>query len=361
MKSSVDLHIHQKHVKISPDFPGAFEDIAQLEEFLSRPTPAAIDVLRRLQGDIIVLGAGGKMGPTLARMAKRASQAAGVNRRIIGVKRDSPSEDDRALESFGVEMISGDLLDPDFVASLPEVPLVIFMAGRKFGCSGNEPLTWAVNTYMPSLICRKFQKSRIVVFSTGNVYGLVPVHGTGSLESDPLNPCGEYAMSCLGRERIFEYFGQVLEIPTALIRLNYAVEMRYGVLVDLAQKVYQEQEIDLTMGYVNVIWQGDAAAMVLCALDDVAIPPRHINIAGPEHLSVRELCQTFAKHLGKTALFAGIESNEALLSNGRAALQRYGAPQVAPEQMIYWISQWILRGSPTWGKPTFFEVRNGVF
>jgi nucleoside-diphosphate-sugar epimerase len=361
MKSTVDLHIHPKHAKGTPDFPGVLDDVAQLEELLSRPTPRAVDVLGCLTGDIIVLGAGGKMGPTLARMAKRASDAAGIARRVIGVKRDSPAEDGKALEPSGVEVISGDLLDPGFVASLPEVPNVIFMAGRKFGCSGNEPLTWAVNTYMPALVCRKFHAGRIVAFSTGNVYGLSPVEGDGSHETDPPNPCGEYAMSCLGRERIFEHFSRSLGIPTALIRLNYAVEMRYGVLVDLARKVLLEQEIDLTTGYVNVIWQGDAAAMVLCALGDAAVPARHINIAGPELLSVREICQTFAKNLGKTARFTGVEAEEALLSDGRAAIQRYGPPQVSAEQMIRWIGRWISRGSPTWEKPTLFEVRNGVF
>jgi nucleoside-diphosphate-sugar epimerase len=361
MKTSVDLHIHRKHAKILPGYPDTIDDITQLEELLSRPSSAAIEALRRIEGDLIVLGVTGKLGPTLVHMAKRASDAANVPRKIIGVGRNFSPEGRRALESYGIETISGDLLHPEFVKTLPNVPNVIFMAGRKFGSYDNEDLTWAINTHLPSLICRQFSNSRIVAFSTGNVYGMAPVAAKGSLESDPLQPCGEYAMSCLGRERIFEYFSLTSGIPVALIRLNYAVEMRYGVLVDLAQKVYKEQEIDLTMGYVNVIWQGDASAMALCALEDANSPPRPINITGPELLSVREICENFAKKMGRTARFSGVEDDQALLSNGLFAFQRYGYPRVSVEQMVHWITQWILRGSPTLKKPTHYEVRNGVF
>ena len=287
------------------------------------------------------------MGPTLARMARRASDAAGVRRRVWGVSRFSDAEARRDLESHGVETIQGDLLDSEFVESLPDASNVIYMAGMKFGTTGNESLTWAANTWLPSLVSRRFATSRIVAFSTGNVYGTVPVAGGGSRESDPLQPCGEYAMSCLGRERMFEYFSRTQGTPTALVRLNYAVEMRYGVLVDLAQKVYDGAEIDLTMGHVNVIWQGDASAMTLAALADAASPPWVVNVAGPEILSVREVCQQFGRLFGKPVRLTGCEPSDALLNNGEMAHRRYGPPQVSVEQMMRWIAHWMAAGGPT--------------
>ena len=309
----------------------------------------------------MVLGVAGKMGPTLARMARRASDSASVRRRIIGVSRFSRVESRRELESHGIETIQGDLLDPNFVDSLPEVPNVIYMAGMKFGATGKEPLTWAMNAYLPALVCRKFRRSRIVAFSTGNVYGAVPVSSGGSRETDPPDPCGEYAMSCLGRERIIEYFSRTLGIPAVLIRLNYAVEMRYGVLVDLAQKVYGGQAIDLTMGYLNAIWQGEANALALCTLPDASSPPLCLNVAGSECLRVREICERFGQLLGKPVQFTGAEAADALLSNAEAAARRYGPPRVNAEQMIRWIAHWLTHGGPTLGKPTHFEVRNGKF
>ncbi|MGA2621023.1 MAG: NAD-dependent epimerase/dehydratase family protein [Thermoguttaceae bacterium] len=341
--------------------PETIAGVEQLEELLSRPVPGLVEALSRLEGDILVLGASGKMGPSLARMARRASDAAGRPGRVIGVARFSDPQARKALEAHGVETIQGDLLDPAFIDALPDAPNVVYMVGVKFGTTGNEPFTWAVNTCVPALVCRKFRRSRIVAFSTGNVYGLAPAGGSGSLESDPPRPCGEYAMSCLGRERIFEFFAHALGTPMVLFRLNYAVEMRYGVLVDLAQTIMRGEPIDLSMGYANVIWQGDAAAMALAALGAAVSPPLALNVTGPERLSIRAVCEAFGRQLGQPVRFSGVEAAEALLSDARAALARFGPPRVTPERMIGWIAQWLRRGGATLGKPTHFESRDGKF
>jgi nucleoside-diphosphate-sugar epimerase len=345
----------------SVSLPGVIETVDELEELLSRPSQAAVDAIRQVDGDILVLGVAGKMGPTLARMARRASDLAGVERRVWGVSRFSDADARRSLESHGVETIQGDLLDSTFVDSLPDATSVIYMAGMKFGTTGNESLTWAINTWLPSLVARRYAASRIVAFSTGNVYGTVPIACGGSRESDRLQPCGEYAMSCLGRERIFEYFSRTQGTPITIVRLNYAVEMRYGVLVDLAQKVYRGEEIDLTMGHVNVIWQGDASALALASLADAANPPWVVNVAGPEILSVREVCRQFGRLLDKSVRLAGCEPGDALLNNGEMAHRRYGPPQICAEQMMRWIAHWITAAGPTLNKPTHFEERDGKF
>jgi nucleoside-diphosphate-sugar epimerase len=341
--------------------PEVIRNVEELEELLSRPSPTAIRALGQVDGDLLVLGVAGKMGKTLARMARRASDAAGVRRRVWGASRFSSAEARRGLESHGVETIQGDLFESRFVDSLPDAPNVIYMAGMKFGTTGNEWLTWATNTWLPSLVSRRYAASRIVAFSTGNVYGTVPVANGGSRESDPLRPCGEYAMSCLGRERMFEYFSRTQGTPTALVRLNYAVEMRYGVLVDLARKVYDGAPIELTMGHVNVIWQGDASAMTLAALADAASPPWVVNVAGPEILSVREVCQQFGRLFGKPVRLTGCEPSDALLNNGEMAHRRYGPPQVSVEKLMRWIAHWVAAGGPTLNKPTHFEERGGKF
>src|SRR5262249_50585711 len=267
-----------------------------LEILLSEPTPAVVETLRRLPGDLILLGVAGKMGPTLARMARRASDTAGVLRRVIGVARFSPGGTE-ALQAHGIGTIRCDLLKEEEVARLPDAPNVIFMTGRKFGSSGDEALTWAMNSYLPAVVCRKYRHSRIVAFSTGNVYGLAPVAGGGSREEDALQPVGEYAMSCLGRERLFEYFSRSQGIPLTQLRLNYVCELRYGVLVDLAQRVWAGDTIDLSMGHFNVIWQGDANAMALRALAHAATPPLVLNITGPELLSVGTVCERLGQLL----------------------------------------------------------------
>jgi hypothetical protein len=235
------------------------------------------------------------------------------------------------------------------------------MVGMKFGSTGQESLTWAMNSYLPGMVSQKFRRSRIVAFSTGNVYGLTPVHGGGSLETDPLQPRGEYAMSCVGRERIFQHFSNTLRIPMALIRLNYAAELRYGVLVDLAQRVQAGQVIDLTMGHFNVIWQADANAMALRAFDYLASPPFVVNVAGPELLSVRGIAEQFGKLLGKAVVFRGTEADDAFLSNGQVGQRLFGYPRVSVQQMVLWIADWIKNGGPMLGKPTHFECRDGNY
>lgn len=336
-------------------------NIEELEQQLSEPSPGAIETLQRLPGDLILLGVGGKMGPTLARMAKRVSDLAGVSRRVIGVSRFSAPGEEAKLQAHGVETIRCDLLDEHAVARLPDAPNVVFMTGMKFGASSQEALTWAMNAYLPSIVGKRYRHSRVVAFSTGNVYGLVQVASGGSRETDPLCPVGEYAMSCLGRERMFEYFSRTLGIPLVLIRLNYACELRYGVLVDLAQRVWSGKPVELEMGYFNILWQGDANAMALQAFDLAATPPAIINLTGPEVLRVRDVAEQFGTLMGKSPQFTGVESNTALLSNAQPVLQRFGGPRVSAEQLIHWTADWVMHDGPTLGKPTHFESREGKF
>ena len=335
--------------------------IDQLEDLLSEPTPGAIETLGRIEGDMILLGVAGKMGPTLARMAKRASDAAGIRRRVIGVSRFTARDQEAQLQSHGIETIRCDLLDEEAINLLPEIPNVIYMVGFKFGTTGQEATTWAANSYLPGVVCRKFRQSKIVAFSTGNVYGLTPVTKGGSRETDVPIPVGEYAMSALGRERVFEYFSRSLKIPVAVIRLNYAAESRYGVLVDLAQRVWAGQPVDLAMGYFNTIWQGDANAMTLQAFSHVASPPFVVNVTGPELLRVREESERFGRLMNKKVNFVGTEGTTALLSNAQKAFQMFGHPRITTEELIRWIVEWVMRGGLTLGKPTHFESRDGKF
>lgn len=341
--------------------PDAIRDVDHLEDLLSEPSDAAVDAMRTLDGDVVILGVAGKMGPTLARMARRASDAAGARRRVIGVSRFSSADQRRALEVHGIETVRCDLLDEAALARLPDAPNVIYMAGRKFGSTGDEPLTWAMNTHLPSLVCRRYRHSRIAAFSTGNVYGLTPHGRGGSREADVPAPVGEYAMSCLGRERMFEYFSRALEIPVAILRLNYATEMRYGVLVDLAGRVARGETIDLTMGYFNVIWQADANAMTIASLAHASPPPFVVNLAGPEELSVRDVCERFARHLNVDVTFSGSEAPDALLSNGTRGWSLLGRPRVDAARLIEWTADWVARGGATLAKPTHFESRAGQF
>ncbi len=336
-------------------------DVEHLEDLLSEPAGAAVEALRRVQGDVLILGVGGKMGPSLARMLVRASRAAGVERRVLAVSRFSKEGLRDQLHTHGIETIAGDLGDEAFIASLPDTANVIFMAGMKFGTGDNPSTTWAMNTYVPALICRRFAHSRVLAFSTGNVYPLVPFDSGGSVETDTPGPVGEYAMSALGRERTFEYFCRRAEIPTTIVRLNYAVEMRYGVLVDLAQQVQAGQTIDLSMGYANVIWQGDANAMAIAALADAAVPPFVVNVAGPELVDVRATCERFGRLLDKSVRFKGEPAPTALLNNGRLGRERYGHPHVTLDQLVEWTADWIKRGGATHGKATHFQTRDGKF
>jgi nucleoside-diphosphate-sugar epimerase len=337
------------------------QDLEQLEDQLSEPTPEVVQAVGRMEGDLIVLGVAGKMGPSLARMARRASDLAGNRRRIIGVARFSSAGLDPELQRRGIETIRCDLLDEEAVQRLPDAPNVLYLAGMKFGATSQESLTWAMNTHLPTIVCRRFAHSRIVAFSTGNVYGLVPAASGGSVETDSLAPVGEYAMSCLGRERLFEHFSRTLGLPVALIRLNYACDLRYGVLVDLAQKVLAGLPVDLGMGCFNTLWQGDANAMTLRCFAHVASPPLVLNLTGPELLSVRATCEKLGELLGREPVFTGKEAPTALLSNAGQAFSLFGQPRVSADQLLAWVASWVRQAGPTLNKPTHFEARDGRF
>ena len=343
------------------DMTRTIQTVEQLEELLSEPTQPVVEIMRRLHGDILLLGAAGKIGPSLARMARRASDLAGVHRRVIAVSRFSAPEEEARFQAHGVETIRCDLLDESAVARLPPAPNVIYLAGLKFGSTEDAARTWAMNTHLPSIVCRKYRASRIVAFSTGAVYGLTSRAGGGSRETDSPQPVGEYAMSCLGRERMFEYFSRAWNIPVAQIRLFYACELRYGVLVDLAHKILAGEPIDLSMGCFNIIWQGDSNAMTLLAFDHVAAPPFVLNVTGPEILSVRDVSTTIGRLLGKTPEFRGAEMNTACLGNSTPAHRLFGPPGVSGEQLIEWVADWVKRGGESLGKPTHFEVRDGRY
>ena len=337
-----------------------FTTEAQLEDALSEPTPQVTETLARHPGDIIFLGAAGKMGPSLARMAKRASDAGGTKRRVFAVSRFSAGGED-AFTAHGVEAIRCDLLDEAEVAKLPGAPNVVYMPGRKFGSTGDEGTTWAINCYLPSIVCKRYAKSRIVAFSTGNVYPFTRPETRGPTEDSPLLPVGEYGMSAMGRERMFGYFSRALQIPVAIIRLNYAVDLRYGVLVDIAQKVKAGEPVDLAMGYFNTIWQGDANAMTLRAFDHCAVPPRPFNVTGPTVLKVRDVCERFAKRFGVAPKFTGTEADAALISNAAGGIAALGPLRVSESQLIDWVADWLLRGGRLLAKPTHFEARDGKF
>jgi hypothetical protein len=341
--------------------PERIESVEQLEEMLSEPTPAAIKAMGNMKGDLILLGVAGKMGPTLARMAKRASEVAGVKRRVIGVARFSDPEQEPVLNTRGIETIKADLLDQAALDRLPDAPNVLYMTGMKFGATGKESLTWAMNVYLPGMVCNRYPKSRIVAFSSGNVYGLTTVAGGGSVEMDKPNPVGEYAMTALGRERIFEHFSRTLNIPMAIIRLNYASEMRYGVIVDLARKVWAGETIDVAMGHFNIIWQADANAMTLAVFDHLTSPPLMLNVAGPEIANVRHVCTTFGRLMNKPVKFTGTEATDALLNNAALGYRLAGRPRVSLEQQLKWVAQWVMYGGASLGKPTHFESRDGKF
>lgn len=339
-----------------------FETEAQLEDALSAPTQADIAAMAALDGDILILGVGGKMGPSLARLARRAIADAGAQKKVVAVARFSSNPALREqLHSQGIETIAADLLDQARLASLPDLPNVVFMAAKKFGTSGAEHTTWTMNTHLPGLVAERYRNARIVAFSTGNVYGLGPVVWGGAVESTPVGPEGEYAQSALGRERMFEYGSARWHTPVTILRLNYAVELRYGVLVDIALSVFHRRPVDLRMGAVNVIWQRDANSICLRSFSIAQSPPRVVNITGPETLSVRYLAQQFGERFGIEPIFIGEESQSALLSNAAQCFREFGYPTVTPGKLMDWIADWISRGGALLNKPTHFEVRDGRF
>ena len=342
-------------------YPDKISDISALEDLLSMPTEASVKMCSEIEGDIMFMGIGGKIGPTLARMAKRACDKAKVEKRIYGVSLFESDQLRKQIEDIGIETFHGDLLDMNFIKSLPKAKNVFFLAGMKFGSEENISLTWAVNSYMPALIADHFKGSNIVAFSTGCVYPLVPVESGGSLETDPPTPLGEYAQSCLGRERMFEYGSKKHQTKVCLLRLNYSVELRYGVLLDIATKVKSREPIDLSMGYFNVIWQGDVNDVVLRSLEICDSPAKVLNITGEEILSVRELALEFGKLFNIPPEFSGAEAKTALLNNAGQAFQLFGHPKVSSQQIIKWIADWISEGRETLGKPTHYEVRDGKY
>jgi nucleoside-diphosphate-sugar epimerase len=337
-----------------------FSTEAELDQALSEPTAGVVDTLSRLEGDLLILGVSGKMGPTLARMARRALDQAGSRARIFGAARFSSASADE-IAALDVEPIRCDLLDEADVERLPGAGTVVVMLGRKFGTADDQPATWAMNAYVPALLCKRFCRSRLLVFSTGNVYGLTSIAGAGSREDDLPAPVGEYAMSALGRERMYEYFSRAWSIPMAIARLNYACDLRYGVLVDLATQIAAGQPVDLGMGHFNTIWQRDAYALALLALDHLEVPPWVFNLTGPERLSVRDVGQRLAERLGVAVAFCGAEGGSALLSDGSRGFAALGRPSVSAEQLIDGVAAWVKRGGRLLGKPTHFESRDGRF
>jgi dTDP-4-dehydrorhamnose reductase len=337
-------------------------NVEQLEERLSRPTDADVSAMAALEGDLLILGAGGKMGPSLARLARRAADMAGIKKRIIAVARFTDSGLPGRLSAHSIETVPCDLLQPGALARLPEVPNVIFMAARKFDTGGAEHLTWAVNTYLPGLVAERYRQSRIASFSTGNVYPLRSVFEGGAVESTPVAPVGEYAQSALGRERIFEYGSRRWGTRVAILRVNYAVELRYGVLTDIGRAVFERRPVSLSMPFVNVIWQRDANSWCLRSFAHSQSPPFVLNITGPETLSVREIATQFGRHFGIQPTFlADHNGSTALLSNAGQAHALFGLPTVPPAALIAWTADWIREGGASLNKPTHFEARDGKY
>ena len=339
----------------------SIRDLSELDSLLSEPTTTAIRSISQLDGDVLILGAGGKMGPSLARMLRVASQSSGLEHKITAVSRFSNSAVQEQLERSGISTIASDLLEEGSVTRLPDSANIVLMTGSKFGTQQDASHTWAMNVLLPAAVCQRFQQSRILAFSTGNVYPFVTAHTGGSIESDPLEPVGEYGMSAVGRERILEYHARQNNTLMSIVRLNYAVEMRYGVLVDLARKVLAGDPIDISMGYANVIWQGDANAMALSAFANASAEPFIINVAGDEIFSVVEVCERFGEIFDKPVTFTGTANKFALLNDAQQAAERYGSTRVKLDCLIRWTADWLQRDMPTWQKPTHFEVRDGRF
>jgi nucleoside-diphosphate-sugar epimerase len=342
----------------TPALPARFANAAELEDFMTAPSPQLEQDLARLDGDLMVLGVGGKMGPTLARMAKRAAP----QKRVIGVARFSEPGLREKLEGVGVECMPCDLFDRAALDRLPKAKNMVFMAGHKFGAAGNPAFTWAMNAGVPLMVAEAFRASRIVCFSTICVYPYADVNGPGSREDERTEPPpGDYASSCVGREQMFFYGSHKWGTPGRIVRLSYAIDMRYGVLYDIAAKVLAGEPVDVGMGYVNVIWQGDANEQVLRLLAHCTTPATPINITGPQKTSVRWLAEEFGKRLGKPARVTGTEAPTAWIADTSAAQELLGAPRVPLERMIDWVADWVAHGGASLGKATHFETRDGKY
>ena len=345
------------NTQIMDDIPVSFMEEDAIEEFMTRPSKALIDDLAELEGDIMILGVGGKMGPTLARLAKRAAP----NKTVFGVARFTETGLQQKIENWGIKTVKADLLDTVALSNLPKPKNIVFMAGRKFGSTGSEELTWAANVLCPALVAEAFRDQRVVVFSTACVYPFVPVASGGAKENLSLDPPGEYAQSCVGRERMFQYFSNKYGTPGCLIRLSYAIDLRYGVLFDVGDAVFRGNEIDVSTGYANVIWQGDANTQILRALRHCGVPSTPLNISGAEATSIRRVAEAFGKRFDKTPKITGSEATTAWLVNTEKALELFGEVKVPVDLMIDWIADWIMNGGTSLGKPTHFEARDGAY
>jgi dTDP-4-dehydrorhamnose reductase len=339
------------------NLPDTIKNTEELETLLSTPSAALVEYFRDLDGDIMILGAGGKIGPSMAMMAKRAVDEAGVDKKVYAV--DLAPLDN--LAKLGIETIKCDMLDLESVKNLPRAKNIVYMAGRKFGSDGTEWITWAINVMVPHNVAQVFTDSRIAVFSTGCVYPVVNVYSGGSTEADRPDPIGEYAMSSLGRERVFDYYAAEKGEKVVQIRLNYALELRYGVLSDIATKVYNGQPVDVTTGFMNGIWQGDCCEQVLRSFDHAASPSNILNITGPEILSVRWIANRFGEIFGKSVTISGQENGRAYLNNASKANAIFGNPSVPIGRIIEWVAAWVSQGGENIGKPTHFETQDGKY
>lgn len=341
--------------------PAEIRGEAQLEDVLSEPSPADVECVSRLHGDILIVGAAGKMGPSLARRAHRALGRAGSRSRVLAASRFSMAAVRERFEADGIQTVACDLLDPVQIAALPRAENVLFLAGRKFGTLDRTDVTWATNTLVPARVAEHFAQSRMVVFSTGNVYPLVPAGGPGSREDDPPSPVGEYAQSCLGRERVVEFVSRERQLRALVFRLNYAVDLRYGTLVDIARKVFAGEPLDLTMGFFNAIWQGDANGYALRSLELCSSPPALLNVTGPERISVRDTAEWFGSIFGRPPVLVNTEGPVALLSDSSRCRALLGEPAVSLSLLRQWVAHWVRAGGASLNKPTHFEVTDGRY
>jgi len=334
---------------------------SELEEVLTRPSPGLVELIRTLSGRLLILGAGGKMGPTLAVLARRAADAAGRQLSVVAVSRFSEANARQWLEARGIETLSGDLLEGSAVRQLPDAENVIYLVGMKFGTTQNPAATWAANTLVPARICERYPASRMVALSSGNVYPFSDVNRSGATETAALTPLGEYANAAVGRERIFEFCSRRHGTPLALLRLCYAVDLRYGVLADLSRWIRSDQPIPLANGYFNCIWQGDANEMILRALSLAGSPPTVWNLCRPERFSVRETASRLGELMGRSPEFTGEEATTALLADSSRICTALGGPRTPMEAMLHWTAHWVKQGGRDLGKPTHFEVRDGNY
>ena len=341
--------------------PKSFENEKDLMDFMTNPDKELVEFFKSLEGDLMILGIGGKIGWTIGEMAIKAIKESGKDTKVYGVSRFSKESTRKDLENIGLETIKCDLVVEEEVKKLPIVKNIVFMAGKKFGTSGGENLTWAMNTVMPTYVSEHFTDSRIVVFSTGCVYDFVGKGSGGSIETDPLTPIGEYSNSAIGRERVFSYFSDINKTPVCLFRLNYAVELRYGVIREIIEKVYNEEEIDLSMGQANVIWQGDVAKYALLLLNDAKSPAEAFNVTGPETISIKHVAEYAAKKMNKKLNLVGQEDEIALLSNSSKLFAKYGYPKVSLNPILDWTIDWIEKGGSSLNMPTHYETKDGAY